>query len=175
MRKNILLSLLIISLFTCCNGQKKEICIDNLEKKLAPLENKSNVKGEIINIRDSISCIEWDSLLVVMAIGTKKSIEENTKISIPYSYNDTYTLYGDNDAIIFFIQNKKALCHIIVKGDSKKGKTFRVYDFLDLIWNKNHIFIPKEKAVFEVYSKEVKNNRGQQFVRDNAVRLKSVN
>ena len=86
-------NLLIIFLFASCHSQKKEKCLIELENKLSPKPNQEIVQGEIINIRDNLNCIEWDSLVVVMASNNRELIEKNSNIEIPYSLDiNTYFL-----------------------------------------------------------------------------------
>jgi hypothetical protein len=168
-----IINLLILSCLFSCNGQKKEDCLISFEKRVAPLQNSKIKQGEIINFKDSINCIEWDSLLVVMAIGSKESVEKSSGIKIPYSYEGSMLYYGDNDAIIFFLKDKVAVNHILIKGSCKRNEICRTYDFLNLMGQTNHAFISKENAVFEVYTWEALDNRGNKYVNDNAIRIKS--
>jgi hypothetical protein len=169
--KAIINLLILFSIFSC-NGQKKEDCLVKLENRLAPLQNKKITQGEIINLKDSISCIEWDSLLVVMAIGSKESVEKCSGIKIPYTYNGSMLYYSDNDAIIFFLKDKVAINHILVKGTCKRGEACRTYNFLNLMGRTNYAFISKKDAVFEIYTWEALDNQGHNYVSDNAIRIK---
>ena len=78
-----------------------------LEKKLSPKPNQEIVQGEIINIRDNLNCIEWDSLVVVMASNNRELIEKNSNIEIPYSLDINTYFLNDQDAYIFFLKNNK--------------------------------------------------------------------
>jgi hypothetical protein len=171
--KIIFSSLLLLVFFLQANAQKREKCIINLEKKLAPEFNKKAVEGEVVNIKDNLKCINWDSLIVVMAISKKESIEKDAGIKIPYDFNNEFfSSYGDSDAMIIFLKNKIAVSHIIVKETCRQDQVCKTFDFLDLLGNNPYTFVDKKDAIFEVYTKEVINNQGKKFTWKNAIRLK---
>lgn len=168
----ILISTVLLLMISSCNSQKKEDCLINLEKRVAPSLNQEIEQGEIINFRDNINCIQWDSLVVVMAMGDKESVEKYTGIKIPYNYDGSSLYSSDSDAMIFFLKDRIAINHILVKGSCSKGENCRAYDFLDLMGHSNHAFVAKEDAVFEVYSKKIHDNQGNSWTSNNEIRIK---
>lgn len=168
-----ILSILLLVLFSSCKGQPNSACLVKLEKELMPVLNKEEIQGEIINIKDNINCIEWDEVLIVMAISSKKNIEQDAKIKIPYQYESSFfNLYGDSDAMLFFLKNKIAVNHIFIKGTCRRDQTCKTYDFLNLIGSKNFAITQKKDAIFEVYTQDVKDNQGNSWKRENAIRIK---
>lgn len=170
--KNIF-NLLSIFLITSCQGQKREPCLVELEEKLAPKPNQEIVQGEIINIRDNVKCIEWDSLVVVLAGTNKGLIEKYSKFEIPYQLEGEYFQFNDQDGFMFFLKKNKAVGHIHFVSACRKDEHCKVFDFFTL--QKNHInaFVAKKDAVFEVYTKTVTDNRGNSYIYDNAIRVKT--
>lgn len=166
---NLLLLLLIIS----CNGQKKEQCLTDLEKRLSPKINQETIQGEIINIRDNVNCIEWDSLVVVMASNNKELIEKYSKIEIPYTLDSNTYFLSDNEAFIFFLKEGKAINHIHVSTGCKKGDKCKTYNVFTLQKNHLNTFVAKKDAVFEVYTRKVTDNRGNAWEDKNAIRIKT--
>jgi hypothetical protein len=164
------LNILIISLFLSCNAQKKEECLVNLENNLAPKLNKEIIQKEIINIKDSVNCFEWDSLLVESGYGNKTSIKEYYNIDIPYDY---YNSNLDSQAIIFFLKKSIVVNHITVDRDCRKNEICKTFDFLTLVkYNKDGI-IAKKDAVFEVFTKKIGDNKGNKWNQYNAIRVKT--
>lgn len=165
-------NLLFLLLITSCSGQDKSQCLITLEERLCPKVNQEIIQGEIINFRDNANCIEWDSLLVVMASNNKELIEKNSNIEIPYSLESGSSFYNDNEALIFFLKDNKAINHLHISSTFKKGKSGRSYDFFTLQKNHLNAFIAKQDAVFEVYTKTVTDNRGNSWKIENAIRIK---
>lgn len=160
---------LMLVLFSSCKGQPASVCLGKLEKKLETVLNKEEIQGEIINIRDSITCLEWDSLLIESGYGTKESIKKHYGLEIPYSFNNSNL---DTDALIFFIKNNKIIDHIKFSTVCARFEVCKTYDFKTLIkYNKEGI-IAKKDAVFEVYTKEGKDSQGNSWKRVNAIRIK---
>lgn len=166
--KHFLIFLLLI-LFSACKGQSIPTCLDELEKKLEPVLNKDEIQGEVINIRDSITCLDWDSLLIESGYATKESIKKNYGFEILYDFNNSEL---DSDALIFFIKDFKIINHIKFRTTCARFEVCKTYDFKTLIkYNKNAV-IPRKYAIFEVYTQEGKSSRGNPWVRKNAIRIK---
>lgn len=167
MKKTINIFLLI--LFISCNSQKKELCLVKLEKNLSPKLNKNNLEREIINITDSINCLNWDSLLIESGYATNESIFKYYGLTIPYDFNNSNL---DSEALIFFIKNNKIINHVKFNTTCRKSEKCKTYDFKTLIKYNKEAIISKKDAVFEVFTKETTNNRGEKWIQINAIRLK---
>jgi hypothetical protein len=161
-----ILKIAILLTLIGCNPVKDE-CLINLEKRLAPVKNEKIIQGEIINIKDSINCFDWDSLLIESGYGTKESIKKYYEVSIPYNYSNT----NWDTQIIFFLKNKVAINHIQFERDCKKNENCKSFDFLTLIKYNKESIINKDNAVFEVYSQEIKDNQGNKWHKKNAIKL----
>jgi hypothetical protein len=166
-------AILLLLLITSCQGQKKEQCLIELEKKITPQINQEIIKGEIINFRDNVNCIEWDSLVIVMA-GKKELIEKNSHIEIPYQLDIDYFQYNDHDGFIFFLKNNKAVAHIHFVSACRKNEKCKTFDFFTLQKNNLNAFVAKSDAVFEVYTDTINDNQGNSWKKDNAIRLKGI-
>lgn len=164
-----ILSILLLVLFSSCKGQPNSACLVKLEKELMPVLNKEEVQGEIINIRDSITCLEWDSLLIESGYGTKESIKKDYGLEIPYYFNNSSL---DSDALIFFIKNNKIIDHIKFSTTCARYEVCKTYDFKRLIQYSKEGIIAKKDAVFEVYTQEGKDNQGNSWKRVNAIKIK---
>jgi hypothetical protein len=149
-----------------CNPIKDE-CLINLENSLSPVKNEEIIQGEIINIRDSINCFDWDSLLIESGYATKESIKKYYDVSIPYNYSST----NYESEVIFFLKNKVAINHIKFERGCKKNEVCKSFDFLTLIKYNKESIIKKNEAVFEVYTKEVKDNQDNKWYVKYAVKL----
>lgn len=164
----ILFFIILLSTFSC-NSQIKYECLDKLELSLQPKNNLEIVEGEIIDIANSTKCFEWDELLIESSYGSKESIKKYYNVEIPYNYENSS---NDEDAIIFFIKDKRAISHIKIKRNCSNKQTCKSYDFTSLIKYSPDAFIPKKNAIFEVYTKEIVDNRGKKWAMKNAIRLK---
>lgn len=151
--------LLILSLciITSCNGQNNENCLNSLDKKLSPQIDEENKIGEIINVRDSMNCFEWDTLIVHSTIGSKKNIEKDLGITIPFDYS--FSSGDERSAMLLFLKDNKVVNYILQKPNVDRktydqANTIKVYNFIYLVNNYgNDVYakIPKETAVFETY------------------------
>ncbi len=168
----IIINVLVLFTLLGCNSQPNEKCISDLKEKLQ-IKNGNRKKEKIINFRDSINCIKWDSVLVIMAAGSRKeSVQKRFDIIIPYNYEDrTLNFYGDNDTYIFFVKNKVVINHILLTNSSQ-SQTYIKYDFLNLMKYTDHAFVAKKDAVFEVYGAEAVSNTGLKYKWDNLIRIK---
>ncbi|WP_310556454.1 hypothetical protein [Flavobacterium sp.] len=169
--RNICYVVLTSLLLSSCKGYKEK-CLINLDNKLAPLSNKEIVQGEVLNFRDSLDCFEWDALLFESGYGTKESIQKDYGVNIPYYYHNSSV---DTKAIIFFLKNKVAVNHIEVERacyNTSGGISCKSYDFTTLIANNPKAIVSKKNAVFEVYTQDVKDNQGNSWQRENAIRIK---
>lgn len=166
--KLLLHSILAILLLSCV-GKDKQDCLKNLQENLSPKFEERNVLGEVINIRDSISCFAWDSLLIESGYGTKESIRKYYNIEIPYDFRHSSS---DSEALIFFIKNGSVVHHIAFNTTCKQDQVCKTYDFKTLILYNRKSIIAKKNAVFEIFSKTVKDNQGNQWRSENAIRIK---
>ena len=166
--KFLFLSIFIFSIFGC-NSFRNELCLDNLENSLDSKRNAKNIQFEVINIKDSIICFDWDSMLIESGYATKEYIEKKYEISIPYTFDD---LGGDSNCIIFFVKDNVAQRHIDYKIICDNGSVCKTYDFRTLIKQNKQGIISKKDAVFEVYNQEVHDNQGHSWIRENAIRIK---
>jgi hypothetical protein len=141
-----------------CNGQSKPACLLSIEEKISPKINEQNKIGEIINIKDSLSCFEWDSLIVMMAIHLNEKAEKELGLKLPLQYNQIGT--HESEAIILFVKGNKVVQCILQKPTLDReafenSTSIRAYYFLKLLGyngnDKYYIKIPKEKAVFTTY------------------------
>lgn len=140
-----------------CQGQKTPDCLGQLEEKLSPKVNEKNKIGEIINIKDEINCFEWDTLIVLSAINSKKNMEKDLGITMPFEYN--FSMGDENTAILLFVKNNKVVHFISQKRTVERkildqAKSVKVSSFIYLLNNYgNNVYakIPKEKAIFETY------------------------
>jgi hypothetical protein len=170
---NIIFNILISLTLLGCKGQTNEKCISDLKEKLQ-IKKNNRESEKIINIRDSVKCIEWDEILVVMAIASsRENIQKIANITIPYNYSDSpYNFYGDNDTFIFFIKNKVAVNHVLLTN-SREKKTYIKYDFLFLLRDaESHAFVSRKDAVFEVYTRDMHDNQANKWKRENVIRIK---
>lgn len=149
--------LICLSFITACNGQDSKNCLNSLENKLSPKINEENKIGEIINIKESIDCFEWDTLIVQSTIGSKKDIEKNLGLTLPFLYSLNY---GDErTAILLFVKNNHVVNYIIQnpavdRKTSEQAESIKVYNFIYLVNNYgNNVYakIPRQNAVFETY------------------------
>lgn len=163
-----IINLLYLLVITSCSGQDKPQCLNTLEERLKPKINQENIQGEIINFRDNVNCIEWDSLVVVMATNNKELIEKYSNFKIPYSLQSEPAIYNDKEAFIFFLKDNKAVNHLHIVSTFKKGISGRSYEFITL----QKKFISKQDAIFEVYTKIVTDNQGNTWNIENAIRIK---
>ena len=164
----ILFSCLFLSVIGC-NSFRNEACLDALESRLNSQPNAKNTQFEVVNIRDSITCLDWDSMLIESGYATKESIEKKYEISIPYTFDD---LGGDSNCVIFFIKDNIAQRHIDYKITCDNSSVCKTYDFRTLIKQNKQGIISKKDAVFEVYNQEVHDNQGHSWIRENAIRIK---
>lgn len=140
-----------------CKGQSNPDCLVKLEEILSPKVNEKNKIGEVINIKDNVSCFEWDTLVVVMA-STPKEYIEKLGIIIPFNYYDN-RFQHESVARLLFVKNNTVVHYIIQKSrvDRKTfetAKSIKSYNFVNLINSDNgSITIPREEAVFEIYPK----------------------
>ena len=165
-----MLLLFFVTLFIGCNAQKNEFCLVNLEKNLEPKLNKKIEQLQVINIKDSIKCINWDSLLVESGYGNKESIKKYYNIDIPDYYQNSNL---GSESVLFFLKDNIVVNYIKINNSCKKNEVCKTYDFLPLIkYNKNAIILRKD-AIFEVYTRKVSDNLGNSWTQENAMRIKS--
>ncbi|MCY0976837.1 hypothetical protein PGH12_06690 [Chryseobacterium wangxinyae] len=151
------LLILFLLTITSCNGQNNQDCLNSLDKKLSPKIDQENKIGEIISMRDSINCFEWDTLIVHSTIGNKKNIEKDLGITIPFEYS--FSSGDERAAMLLFLKDNKVVNYILQKPtvDRKtydQANSIKVYYFIYLVNNYgNDVYakIPKELAVFETY------------------------
>ncbi|WP_238594292.1 hypothetical protein [Chryseobacterium indologenes] len=141
-----------------CKGQTNPDCLVKLEEKLSPKVNEENKIGEVINIKDEVNCFDWDTLIVQLAMVNKETTEKDLGIKIPFYYYDDF-LNDERVARLLFVKNNTVV-HYIIQNSGVDRKTFETaksiksYSFVNLINNDNgSIKIPREEAVFEMYSK----------------------
>ena len=148
---------LIFYLFilSSCKSQNKPDCLISMEEKLAPKVNELGEIGEIINLKDSVNCFEWDSLIVMPVIYLIENSEKELGLKLPLQYNHLWT--PDSQAILLFVKDNKVMYYIVqnsgVDRESfENAKSIKSYSFLELLgYNGNEKFyikIPREKAVF---------------------------
>lgn len=151
--------ILLLSFFIIfsCRGQTNPDCLIQLEEKLSPKVNEENKIGEIINIKDDVNCFEWDTLIVQSAINSKKSMEKDLGITIPFEYN--FSMGDENTAILLFVKNNNVVHYIsqrrtVDRKTLDQAKSVKASSFIYLLNNYgNNVYakIPKEKAIFETY------------------------
>lgn len=138
-------------------AQNAEKCLTELEEKLTPKVNKENIVGEIINIRDKVTCFDWDTLIVQMAINPKDMTEKAMGINIPFNYD--YSWENDNTALLLFVKDNVVVNYILQKPTVSReafntAKSVKAYSFLKLVNNfgdNAYAKIPRENTVFETY------------------------
>ncbi len=162
-------SILLLVLFFSCKGQPNSDCLVKLENKLMPVLNKKEIQGEIINFRDSITCLDWDSLLIESGYATKESIKKYYGLEIPYYFSSSSL---DSEALIFFIKRNKIIDHIKFSTTCARYEVCKTYDFKRLMQYNKKSIIAIEDAVFEVYTEEGKDNQGHSWQRLDAIRIK---
>ena len=164
-----ILSIIPLFLLSSCNAQSNYFCLDNLENSLQAVLNKDEIQGEIINIRDSLTCLKWDSLLIESGYATKESVKKNYDLEIPYYFSNSQS---DSDALVFFIYNNKIVNHIKFSTTCRKSEKCKTYDFKRLIMYNKEAIIARKDAVFEVYTKEGKFSWGESWICKDAIRIK---
>ena len=165
---NIFIVFVLFAFVNSCNFSNKEVCLENLENRLSAMRNSQNKSGEVINIKDSITCFNWDSLLIESGYASKESIKKFYGLEIPYRFNNSKS---DGNALMFFISNNKIVNHIDFRISCENGFICKSYDFRTLIKYNKKSLIPREDAVFEVYIQELPNSNGYPLIRENAIRL----
>jgi hypothetical protein len=151
---------LIFYLFilSSCKSQIKPDCLISLEEKLSPKVNEKNKIGEIINLKDSVNCFEWDSLIVMPVIYLIENSEKELGLKLPLQYNHLWT--HESETILLFVKGNEVEHYILQYSRVKKetfesASTIKTYNFLSLVKSYGndgyYVKIPREKAVFVTY------------------------
>jgi hypothetical protein len=156
-RQIIFLLCALFVLFSC-KGQNKPDCLLVMEEKLAPKVNEIGEIGEIINIKDSVNCFEWDSLIVMPVIYLIESSEKKLGLKLPLQHNHLWT--HESEAILLFVKGNEVVHYILQYSRVKKeafesASTIKGYNFLSLVKSYGndgyYVKIPREKTVFDTH------------------------
>lgn len=151
---------LLCSLFvlSSCKGQNKPDCLLLIEEKISPKVNEENKIGEIINLKDSVNCFEWDSLIVMPVIALTEYSEKELGLKLPLHHNSLWT--HESETILLFVKGNEVEHYILQYSRVKKetfesASTIKAYNFLPLVKSYGndgyYVKIPREKAVFITY------------------------
>lgn len=154
-----IIPLLLVSFATFAQGQNTKECLVKLQQRLAPQINQEKIIGETISLKDSVTCFDWDTLIVNMASLDKKFIEKEMNIKIPFELDENYRWMHDSTAILLFVKDGVAVDYILQRGATDRetfdrAKTIKSYRFIDLVnsfGNDSFAKIPKAIAIFETY------------------------
>lgn len=141
--KKILYCLLSISILCSCSYKTNNECLDAINTKLV-----TDVKDKVeINFKDELTCIEWDSLMLIDRHFNVDEIKNKTGVDLSgYKLMGIkYAVKSDFNTYIAILKDKK----IVAAIDISTG--VNLDDFITELNNNDMAVISKEDAVFVTY------------------------
>ena len=141
--KKIMFCLLSISILCGCSYKTSNECLDAINIKLV-----TDVKDKMeINFKDELTCIEWDSLMLIDRHFNVDEVKNTTGVDLSgYKLMGIkYAVKSDFNTYIAILKNKK----IVVAIDTSTG--VNLDDFITELNNNDMAIISKEDADFITY------------------------